>query len=103
VAKALAWRAARLAPGDVQIAALLVELEFAVRPDAPRRLGGVADAELLALLLSIGHSAQAPAEQLSIVAFARAELLDAARGPGAGYQDLNAWPDEVRARPLVQL
>ncbi len=109
-AKDLAWRAARLAPGDAAISGALVELEFAVvsaeganAPRVDRRRASAEDGELLGLLMRVDQRAPAIAETLSIIAFARAELLDAARGPGAGYQDLNAWPEEVRNRPLVQL
>lgn len=100
-ARELAWRAARALSGDVATAALLVELEFG--GGRARHAASAEDGELLGMLLAISHQAQAQPEQLAMIAFARAELLDLARGPGAGYQDLNAWPDEVRARALVQL
>jgi len=104
-ARELAWRAARAAPGDASIASLLVELEFGAHGGHERKTASAEDGELLGLLLAIPHDAPPPAsaEQLAIVAFARAELLDLARGPGAGYQDLNTWPEEVRQRAPVQL
>lgn len=102
-AKELAWKAARAQPSDVGIASLLAELEFGVATGKERRKASAEDGELLGILSSIPHGAVGNPEQLSVVAFARAELLDLARGPGAGYQDLNAWSDEVRAMPLVQL
>jgi len=102
-AKKLAWSAARAAPGDVAIAALLVELEFNVTTGHARRVASAEDGELLGLLMAVPITAPGSAEQLAIVAFARAELLDLARGPGAGYQDLNAWPEEVRARSPWQI
>jgi cellulose synthase operon protein C len=101
-ARELAWRAARAAPGDVAIAGLLVELEFGAG-SRTRNAASAEDGELLGLLMTIPHSATAAADALAMVAFARAELLDLARGAGAGYQDLNAWPEEVRARAPVQL
>ncbi|MBI2389621.1 MAG: hypothetical protein HYV09_08495 [Deltaproteobacteria bacterium] len=101
-AKALAWSAARAAPGDVAIAALLAELEFGATGHA-RRAPSAEDGELLGVLLAVPHRATAPADALAVIAFARAELLDLARGPGAGYQDLNAWPDEVRAKAPWQI
>ncbi len=102
-ARELAWAAARSATGDPAAAALLAELEFGA--GAGRPLGKIlaADGELLAILAKIAHTATAPADQLAIIAFARAELLDATQSVGAGYRDLHGWPDEVRAQPLVQL
>ncbi|MGZ3456640.1 MAG: hypothetical protein ACXVEF_43950, partial [Polyangiales bacterium] len=99
-AKDLTWKAARALPGDVGIAAQLVELEFA---GGARRQASAEDGELLGLLGQIEHSANAPADVLAVIAFGRAELLDLARGAGAGYQDLNAWPEEVKSKALVQL
>lgn len=101
-ARELAWRAARAAPGEVSIASLLVELEFGAG-SRTRHTAAAEDGELLGLLLAIPHQATAPADALAMVAFARAELLDLARGAGSGYQDLNLWPDDVRARAPVQL
>jgi len=103
-ARELAWRAARSAQGDVALTALLVELEFGVTTGHERRTASAEDGELLGLLLQIQHNVpNASAEHLAVIAFARADLLDLARGPGAGYQDLNLWPEEVRARAPVQL
>jgi len=102
-ARELAWTACRAAPGDPTVAALLAELEFGgdtVR-DPAKPLPQ--DAELLAILGKIDHTASGPPEMLSVIAFVRAELLDTAQGAGAGYRDLHHWPDEVRSQPLAQL
>jgi hypothetical protein len=102
-ARDLAWTAARAAPGDASHAALLAELEFSgSRAREPGKTTPV-DVELLALLTQVGTHANGPLDALATVAFARAELLDAAHGGGAGYRQLHAWPEAVRERPIVQL
>ena len=102
-AREMAWTAARAAPSDVSTVALVAELEFAL--GVGRTPGGALpqDHELLQLLTNVSHDAPAPPETLSVVAFARAELLDAVHSAGAGYRDLHGWPEEVRPQPLVQL
>jgi hypothetical protein len=100
-ARELAWEAARLARGDVELAAHLVELEFAHEHRYRGERGR--DPELLELLLAIETSTSGRAEHLALVAFARAELLDAAQGPGAGYRDLHGWSADVRAQAPVEL
>ncbi len=101
-ARKLAWTAARLLPGDPYPTALLCELELGNAPPSGR-VAEPSDAELLTLVNEVEVLSPAPAELLSLVACARADLLDAVRGGGAGYQDLHGWPEVVRSQPLVQL
>ncbi|MBK7401577.1 MAG: hypothetical protein IPJ34_36330 [Myxococcales bacterium] len=101
-ARKLAWTAARLLPGDPYATALLCELELGNAPPSGR-VAEPSDAELLTLVNEVEVLSPAPAELLSLVACARADLLDAVRGGGAGYQDLHGWPEVVRSQPLVQL